>query len=269
MKKNLAALLFFLQLVMQVNLKAQDISSLRDSLQFKILQDSFCSCVNRHANEDSKDWGDAIALSLFLKLDSHTPEYRNAEILIRRQFPGPLMYRLDHSLDSLIISDGFGKCVSLWPVMLKDKAGFFKMVNMMRLHPPMLQYQLVHMRELTGENLLHEIQRGVSDSLYIFFQRKTTFDSVRKSLESLSRETQGKIVTLEIKFERMGRDSSGIAKMKLLRDGIYDMGGMRIIYRKDDPYAKIESLGVLLRDSFGKEDSPPLPSPSPDPKKKK
>jgi hypothetical protein len=238
----------------QLPTEAQNISILHDSISFHTLQDSFCACVNRHAGEESKDWGDALALGLFLKLDNRTAEYRKAEWLLRKTFVSTSMSRLDFLLDSLIINDGFGKCVTLWPVLLKDRAGFFGTIAMMRQNPPFLQLQTIHLREEVGQNLLTFIQQGVSDTLSILFERQSEFDSIRSSLLFLSKEIQGKVVTPEMKFERLGKDSSGICKMKLLRDGRYDMGGVRLIYRREDPYAKIGQIGMLLRDPIRKED---------------
>jgi hypothetical protein len=249
--------------LLQMNTRAQDVTSFRDSLSFRTLQDTFCSCVNRHAGEKSEDWGDAVALAFFLKLDQHTQEFRSAEILLRHRFPKASMRKLDHLIDSLLVSDGFGKCVSLWPVNLNDKSGFFKTLFSMRQHPPFLQLQTVHMREQTGQALLNYLHNGVSDSIAILFDRQATFDSIRPALETLRSETKGKLVTMEMKFERIGRDSSGLAKMKLLQNGLHDLGGIRITYRKDDPYAKIERIGMLLRDTYGNEQllDPPAPSP--------
>jgi hypothetical protein len=239
----------------------QDIYSLKDSSQFVTLQDSFCACISRHAGENSKDWGDAIALALFTKLDVNTASYRNAELLLRITNPEKSLRKMDHSLDSLIIEQGFIKCIPLWSVILKDKAGFFQRIGEMQQHPPLLQYQLPHLRERTGQNLLNYLKNGLSDSILILFDRRSTFDSATVSLRKLSDELKGQVITMEMKFERRGRDSCGIGKMKLLKDGIIPLGGFRITYQRGDTHAKIERLEMLLRESFRKEDLISAPEP--------
>jgi hypothetical protein len=234
--------------------RSQSLSSLRDSLPFRTLQDSFCACVNRHAGEESKDWGDAVAYALFLKLDVCNPVYRNAELLLRKTFPQKSQRKMDRELDSLIIQEGFGKCVSLWKVFLKDLPGFYKTVAMLRENPPLLQNKLPHRREQTAQMLLDYLKNGVSDSIAVLFDRRSAFDSSMTALQVVSREIKGKLVTLEMKFERKGTDSCGIGKMKLMKDGTHSLGGLRIIYKKGDTYAKIENLSAMLRENFEEED---------------
>ncbi|HEV7232303.1 MAG TPA: hypothetical protein VGO45_13290 [Bacteroidia bacterium] len=246
--------------------RGQDIALLKDSLSLKTLQDSFCACVGRHAGEGSKDWGDAIALALFAKLDINSSAYRNAELFLSRQNPSVSMRSQDNALDSLIIEQSFVKCVSLWSVILKDRPGFFKTIAGMREHPPLLQVQIPHLREQTGKNLLSYLKNGVSDSIAVLFDRRATFDSSRASLEKVSREIKGQVVTEEMTFERRGRDTCGTGKMKLLKGGIVPLGGFRISYKKGDVHAKIEKLDLMLRDSFLPEDL--IGSPAPEKKKK-
>ena len=240
---------------------AQDIYSLKDSAQLVALQDSFCACVNRHAGANSKDWGDAIALALFTKLDVNSLAYRNSEMLMRSTYRNASLRKMDRLLDSVIIDQSFVKCIPLWSVILKDKAGFFKRILEMKQHPPLLQFQIPHLRECTGQNLLNCLKNGLSDSIVLLFDRKATFDSLSTALKKVSAELQGQIVTMEIKFERQGRDSSGIGKMKLLKNGITPLGGFRITYQRGDTYAKIERLEMLLRDSFKTEDLISSPAP--------
>ncbi len=233
---------------------AQDVFSFQDSIQITTLQDSFCACVNRHAGEKSKDWGDAIALSLFTKLDANTSPYRNSELLLRTNNPAASMRKMDRALDSLIVERGFVKCVPLWSVILKDKAGFFKRIEEMKHHPPLIQYQIVHLRERTGQNLLNNLMNGLSDTIQILFDRKSTFDSVAIQLQKVSDQLKGQVITMEMKFEKWGKDSCGIGKMKLLKNGIIPLGGFRILFSRGDTYAKIERMDMLLRESFKKED---------------
>jgi hypothetical protein len=253
--------LFFLSFYCE----GQDIAALKDSLPIKTLQDSFCACVNRHAGVDSKDWGDAVALALFAKLDINSPAYRKAELFLMRSNPTASMRMLDDGLDSLIIDQSFAKCVPLWSVMLKDRPGFFRTIAGMRQHPPLLQVQIPHLREQTGKNLLSYLKNGVSDSIAVLFDRRATFDSVKVLLYKVNREIKGHVVIDEMTFERRGRDTCGTGKLKLLKDGIIPLGGFRISYKKGDVHAKIERLDLMLRDDFLPEDL--ISSPAP-PKKK-
>jgi hypothetical protein len=259
--KRIAVLFFFFGGLYAEPIAAQGIASLKDSAQFIALQDSFCACVNRHAGENSKDWGDAIALALLTKLDVNSVPYRNSELLMRKTNRHASMRRMDHVLDSIIISQGFIKCIPLWSVILKDKAGFYKRIEEIKNHPPLLQYQLPHLRECTGQSLLNYLKNGLSDSIAVLFDRRATFDSAAIALKKCADEIGGQIVTMEIKFEKRGKDSCGVAKMKLLKNGIIPLGGFRIIYQRGDTYAKIERLDMLLRDSFKTDELIQAPAP--------
>jgi len=219
-----------------------------------VLQDSFCACVNRHVGPDSKDWGDAVAYAILLKLNVNTPPYKEVERVIRKSDPSLSLSKMDRVMDSLLVLQEFGKCLSLSKIQLKDTAGFFSMIHSIRAHPPLLQNQLLHMRALTGQALLDYLRNGVSDSVALLFDRQGAFDSVKTTLEEVSKSVKGKRVRAEIKFEKLGRDSCGIAKMKLLQDGTHSLGGVRIIYRRGDLYAKIIWVSALIRDDFKEEE---------------
>ncbi|MFI5148335.1 MAG: hypothetical protein ACHQRM_01270 [Bacteroidia bacterium] len=256
---NKFLLIAFLGSLDSFSISAQNIDSLVTYSPYETLQDSFCACVNRHAGEESKDWGDAVAYSILLKLDVNTTPYQDMERLLRKSYPAASLSALDRKLDSLVITQSFGKCLSLWKVILKDPPGFFKMVQSIRDHPPLLQNQLPHMRTLTGQNLLNYMRSGVSDSAMILFNRQTTFDSARGVLEEISNSIREKKVRAEIKFEKLGRDSCGIAKVKLLQDGTHSLGGIRIQFRRNDHYAKIERISALIRDDFKEEEPLVIP----------
>jgi hypothetical protein len=253
--------LVLLLLVCTCRMVGQNIASLRDSAALRTLQDSFCASISRHAGSDSKDWGDAVAFAVFTKLDVNSVAYRNAEFFLYEKEIFRSMRRQDQVLDSFLIDQSFSRCVPLWSVILKDRAGFFHTIDEMRLHPPLLQIQMQHLREQTGKNLVNSLRNRVSDSTALLFDRRATFDSAQSQLHDLSKEIGDKGVSVEITFERWGKDTTGIAKVKLLRGGTGSIGGIRITYKKGDRYAKIERLEILLRDSFSTEDLIEMPSP--------
>jgi hypothetical protein len=194
MRRCLIRLCLILGVCYSPNARAQDIFVFQDTLQIHVLQDSFCACVARHAGDDSKDWGDAIAFSLFTKLDINSTPYRNAELFLRQALPQVSMRKLDHLLDSFIVRQSFVKCVPLWAVILQDQAGFFNRLTELRLHPPFMQSQIPHLREQTGKTLLSYLQNGVSDSIATLFDRRSAYDSARASLQKIRNDIRGKTV---------------------------------------------------------------------------
>jgi hypothetical protein len=257
LQKTCIPLLFIFLLSRSLN--AQSLDTLVTTTPYQTLQDSFCACVNRHAGTDSKAWGDAMAYAILLKLNVNTPAYQDMERLLRNTYPEASLCLLDRKLDSLVIIQSFGKCLSLWSVIVQDPSGFFKTIATIHEQPPLLQNQLPHMRTITGQNLLDYLRFGVSDSIGLLFDRQTAFDSARPALLEVSNAIRGKKVRAEIKFEKLGRDSCGIAKMKLLEQGTHSLGGIRIIFKRKDHYAKIQWMSALIRDDFKEEDPVAVP----------
>jgi hypothetical protein len=204
--------------------------------------------VDNYPRKDDKLWSEAFAYSVYVNLQIRSPRYRKAENLLRKSFPNISMRRLDHVLDSMIISRSFTSCSSLEKVYLSDFKGLLAYVDVMRIKPVRPEFLPIELDGYTDNRLIWGIENQNFDSLSQLFDAPAVYKQINPTLQKLGKDLASKDIKEGIQFERPGADSSNVERITFLWNGKTPLGQVRLKYLHHDFYAKIETIEYIPGD---------------------